>query len=216
VPSSFFYAPINLPSAQTLPATAVTSTGATLNGSGNDGGQGAAGLGNSSYHFVWGTSPSSLSNSTSSTSFSGLLAATANLSGLTSGDRYYFALVVENSIATSQGGTVAFETTTNLPTLLSPLGNLVGPGPVTLSWQYNSGGATGGQTAFAIEITGSIPGLGSGTFYWNAGTESWQSAVVWNSSSESSAVIPASALTPNSSFTWSVATEDANGESGFA
>jgi hypothetical protein len=214
VPSSFFYAPINVPSAQTLPATAVTSTGATLNGSGNDGGQGAAGLGNSSYHFVWGTSPSSLSNSTSSTSFSGLLAATANLSGLTSGERYYFALVVENSIATSQGGAVAFETTTNLPTLLSPLGNLVGPGPVTLSWQYNSGGATGGQTAYSLQLVGTVPSLGSGTFYWTG--SGWTTTQTWVSSTAQSVTIPAALFTPNSTYSWTVATEDAAGQGPFA
>jgi hypothetical protein len=42
-------------------------------------------------------------------------------------------VVATNSLASAAGLVVAFETTTNIPALLSPLANLVGPGLVSLA-----------------------------------------------------------------------------------
>ena len=215
--NSFTYATIVAPSAVTAPSGQVTPTTATVYGTVGDGGEYAASGGFSTCTFHWGTTPA-FGNS-SGPSFSGVgVGLSASLTSLTPGTRYYFAVAATNSVGTVFGQTLTFETTTNVPTLLAPPNCSSGgppPGPLPFSWQYNSGGAVGGQTGYSLQLTGIVPGeSGAGPWYWTG--SGWTATVTWISSSAQSVTVPAANLTPNTAYSWTVATEDANGQSGYA
>ncbi len=92
------------PAVITLPATAVTGTTATLNGSVNPNGIAT------NYHFECGTT-TSYGNATSTVSAgSGSTAVnvSANISGLTSGTTYHFRIAGTNSAGTSNGSDLTF------------------------------------------------------------------------------------------------------------
>ncbi len=94
----------NNPNVATLPATAVTATSATLNGTLNPNGLAT------SYHFEYGTS-TSYGNSTSTISAgSGTsdIAVNADISGLIAGTPYHFRLVAVNSDGTTNGNDLTF------------------------------------------------------------------------------------------------------------
>jgi hypothetical protein len=92
------------PAITTSPATAITGTTATLNGSVNP-----EGLATTAY-FQWGTSSSFGSTTSSQSIGSGTTSVTitANLTGLTAGTTYYFRVVGTNSTATNYGATATF------------------------------------------------------------------------------------------------------------
>ena len=216
----FTYATILAPAATTGPASGVLTSSAIVSGTVGDGGQGAASGVDSSCSFDWGTTPA-LGNVTSGApaNFTGVgQSVVASLTGLTASTRYYFRVAATNSVGTTYGQTLSFETTTNVPTLLTPAAASQGgppPGPVTFSWTYNPGGASGGQTGYSLQLTGIVPGeSGAGPWYWTG--SGWTATVTWISSSAQSVTVPAANLTPNTAYSWTVATEDANGQSGYA
>lgn len=95
------------PSANTAPATAVSGSGATLNGSLNPNGQ------STSYSFQYGTSTAYGANTTSTSAGSGSSAMTVStdISGLAESTTYHFRIVATNSSGTTYG---ADETLTTL------------------------------------------------------------------------------------------------------
>jgi hypothetical protein len=92
------------PTALAESATAVTSTGATLNALVNL--EGLTG----SYYFAYGTSSTSLTSSTATVSLSqsGTVPVSAALTGLTAGTTYYFKVVVTTAGGSASGATLSF------------------------------------------------------------------------------------------------------------
>jgi hypothetical protein len=212
MPSTLTYAAITAAYAMTNGATVTTTTTATLSGTVSDGGQSAMGGGNSTYLFRWGTSSTLASySSTTATNFTGYGAnAAASIAGLTGGTVYYFQVLSTNATGTAAGPILSFETTTNIPTLVSPSpGQPLGAGPVTFLWNYNSGGASGGQLGYSLKLTGNVPTLGAGTWFWTG--SAWTGSATLLSGSQQSVTIPAAFFSVNTAYTWTVATEDANG-----
>jgi hypothetical protein len=136
--------------------------------------------------------------------------------GLAASTKYFYRVTATNSVGTTYGQTSWFETSTNAPILLTPQsGSSMASQPVTFAWAYVSGGASGGQTGYSLQITGVVPGQsGSGPWYWTG--SAWTATQTWISSTAQSVTIPAANLTPNGSYSWTVATEDANGKGPFA
>ena len=88
----------------TQPATSITTTSGTLNGTVNPNGA------STTYHFDWGTTLA-YGNSTSSQSAgtgSAPIPESANLTGLTTGTTYHFRIVATNSAGTSYGDDMTF------------------------------------------------------------------------------------------------------------
>jgi len=214
-----------MPSAVTSPATGVTASLATLQGIVGDGGQSAAGGGTSTWQFQWGTDPAFGSySSTTATSFSGInVSVSANLSGLSASTKYYVRATATNLAGTFIGPVSSFETSLPFATGLMPSDGTgsVASG-VTFSWTYNSGGASGGQTAYSLKVTGTVPGhSGTGPWYWTG--SAWTSTQTWVSSSASSVTIGSAFFLPNAStwlssnaYTWTVALQDAAGQGAYA
>jgi hypothetical protein len=205
------FAQITAAYAMTNGATVTTTTTATLSGTVSDGGQSSLGGGNSTYLFQWGTSSTLASySSTTATNFTGYGTSAAASISVTASTVYYFRVTSTNAVGTAVGPILSFETTTNIPTLVSPLpGAPLGAGPVTFLWGYNSGGASGGQMGYSLKLTGSVPTQGAGTWYWTG--SAWSGSATLLSGSQSSVTIPAAFFSVNTSYTWTVATEDANG-----
>lgn len=102
-----------------------------------------------------------------------------------------------------------------VPTLTSPangsyidLASAGGP----FQWNYNSGGATGGETGYHFRIKAA----GGSYQYWNASSNSLQSSDVANTSTATTLTLPASLLVDGTTYNWSVASVDAGGTSPFA
>jgi beta-xylosidase len=94
------------PQATTGAPSAVTPTGATLNGTVNPNGA------STSYYFEWGTSVAYGNRTSESSSGSGrtAVAVSAALSGLTGATTYHFRLVARNARGTSRGSNATFTT----------------------------------------------------------------------------------------------------------
>ena len=107
----------NDPTVTTLPATAVTNTSATLNGTVNPNGL------PTDYHFEWGPTISYGNSTPITAAGSGSAAVTvdANITSLTPGTTYHNRLVAQNSSGTTYGSDVAF----------IPGGAIVSTNPVT-------------------------------------------------------------------------------------
>lgn len=206
------------PTASMSPASVTGSTTATLYGVLSDGYQSAAGGGDSSYQFQYGTSATFASyTSTTSTAFSGMgTGVSASVTGLTSGSRYYARVVATNDTATTTGNAVSFEYVAGgMPQLIGPGSAVLAGTAVTFSWTYTSGGASGGQTGYSLQVTGTVPGeSGSGPWYWTG--SAWSGSATWITSTASSVTIPATYFSPNVSYSWTVATEDAGGQGPYA
>jgi phosphodiesterase/alkaline phosphatase D-like protein len=105
------FATIQPPSASTGAASAITTTTATLTGSVNPNGVATT------YHFDYGTTPgygsSTPATAAGSASTSGT--ATANLTGLTPGTKYYFRLVATSVGGTTDGSQASLTTATPPP-----------------------------------------------------------------------------------------------------
>ena len=130
------------PSASTMPATSVSSSGATLDGSVNPNGLATT------YYFEYGTSTSYGSTTTSSSAGSGTAAAaeSAGLSGLSASTTYDFQLVATNADGTSDGGNVTFTTSSSTVTPPpTPTLYYETTGGVTNTWSdYGDAGGTEG------------------------------------------------------------------------
>lgn len=210
------YNPISAPSATTSAASSVGSTTATVNGTVGDGGQNGSGDPNSSqYFFQYGTDPGLAgASNTSSTAFNGTgQTATTNLTGLTVNTTYYFRVVATNDAGTTYGSILSFSTLglPNAPTLTSPANNFADPAQsssTTFAWTYNTGGAGGGETNYALKLTtGGIDSWWNGTAL--VGTETYVAEATTKT-------IPAAILSPSVTYLWTVSSQDANGKGPYA
>ena len=210
------YTAITASSATSLAASSVGSTVATLNGTVGDGGQGAAGGGNSSYYFQYGTSSTLIgAASTSSTAFSGTgQAASTAVTGLVVNTTYYFRVVSVNRVGTTYGSILSFSTLglPNPPTLNTPTNGTAQNAQtsgVAFAWTYNTGGAGGGETAYALKLT-----TGGVDYWWN-GT-ALQLTEIYITTAATSVTVPAAILAPNVTYLWTVSSQDANGKGAYA
>ena len=115
------------PQVTTEPATSVTETTATINGTGTSNGA------SSTVTFTWGTSPTLASGNTTVTAPQSPLSITASsapvsaaLTGLTGGTTYYFRTTIQNVNGTVNGIIRQFTTTTAVTTNDDALGRVVG------------------------------------------------------------------------------------------
>jgi hypothetical protein len=236
VANSFSYAPYQIPNAGnclTSPASSnVTATSAIVTSNVWDGGAALAGAGDYAFSCSFevstdpgfGSSSGEVSNVSVEFAPWGFLPAAPSMMGLATGTvidltpstRYYFRVTMTNALGTGYGAVGTFETSTNVPTLVSPLQNGgVANGPVTFTWLYNPGGAGGGQTGYCLQITGPVPGQsGNGPWYWTG--SGWSGTATWITSTAQTVTIPASFFDLNTRYSWTVATEDANGQGPFA
>lgn len=210
------YNPISSPSATTGSATSVGSTTATLNGTVDDGGQNGSGDPNSShYYFQYGTDPTFVTNTqTSQIAFNGTgQAASQAITGLAVNTTYYCRVIAVNDAGTTFGTSTSFSTLglPNAPTLTSPANGAAvnaQTGGVTFAWTYNSGGAGGGETNYALKLT-----TGGVDHWWN-GT-ALQSTEIYVAEATTK-TIPSGILSPSVTYLWTVSSQDANGKGPYA
>ncbi|MCX6277795.1 MAG: hypothetical protein NT004_06840 [Bacteroidetes bacterium] len=170
----------NAPAVATLPATSVTGTTATINGTVNPNGLATT------YYFQWGTTTSYGTNTTTTSAGSGAVAVSvnANLTGLTGGTTYHYRLTATNSDGTSYGSDFTFTpgaaaVTTTAATFItlnsaSSGGNVTTDGGSTVTargvcWATTASPViTGNHTTDGSGIgvfTSSITGLSANTLY---------------------------------------------------
>ena len=167
--------------AVTSPATKVTLTSATLNGSLNPHGRATT------WYFEYGTSKSygtktALQSAGAGTSAIGV---SASISGLTTGRTYHYRLVATNTAATAQGSDVTFSTTavptavtgasTGVAATSATLNGTVNPNGQATSWYFEYGTTTGygsttssknaGSGVANVKVATSLSGLASGATY---------------------------------------------------
>ncbi len=122
-----------IPVASTGQASAVTATSATLGGTVNPEGL------DTSYDFIYGTSPTSLGSQTTTLdagSGSGQVTASAPVSGLSAGQTYYYALVATNSSGSTTGSSTQLFTTGALSLSPPPVQALLGhPAATTATFE---------------------------------------------------------------------------------
>jgi subtilase family serine protease len=136
------------PTATTGTATSVTATTATLAASVNPDGA------DTSVSFLWGTS-STLTGASSTTaqdlgSGTTSVPATANLTGLTAGTKYYFQVVAKNSVGTTDGTIATFTTTGGVVAGTFAISGT----PVTVA----AGATTGNTSTITVTPTGGFTG----------------------------------------------------------
>jgi trimeric autotransporter adhesin len=174
----------SLPTVATGQGSSVGSATATLSGTVNPSGA------DTTYHFEYGTSASSLSSSAAALD-AGTGAAdvsvTANLTGLQPGLTYYFRLVATNALGTVDGGQVTFVTlaaaaptvtsasASNLLTTTATLNGSINPNgaDTTYRFEYGTTAAYGSKTATvdagsgtaAVQVSASLTGLKPDTAY---------------------------------------------------
>lgn len=210
------YNPISNPSATSNAASGVGSTTATLNGTVGDGGQNGSGDPNhSAYHFQYGTDPGLAgATSTSPVNFDGTgQAASQSLTGLTANTTYYFRVVAVNDAGSTNGSILSFSTLglPNAPTLTSPINNTsenAQTTSTTFAWTYNSGGAAGGETNYALKLT-----TGGVDQWWNGTSLVSTETYVTEATTKT---IPAAVLAPSVTYLWTVSSQDANGKGPYA
>jgi len=157
----------NQPTVTTTGATAITATGATLNGTINPNGLA------STFHFEWGTSLAYGNNTTSTSAGSGISAVPVNasISGLTGGTIYYFRLDGTNSDGTTNANYMnftagaAFDTTTRASAITASTatsgGNVLSDGGVAVTARGVCWGTSANPTLSGNHTT---DGSGVGTF----------------------------------------------------
>ncbi len=100
------------------------------------------------------------------------------------------------------------------PTLTAPANNSysdIDAGD-NFTWNYNTGGATGGQTGYSLRRKMS----GGNYSYWNAGGSAFQSTDLNNVSTSSSISFSAGVWPDGRTYNWSAATRDTGGEGPYA
>jgi hypothetical protein len=138
------------------------------------------------------------------------------LSGLTPGATYHYRIVGTNAAGTTYGVDASFTTNgfPNPPTLTSPangVANSIWQTGQTFAWTYNTGGAGGGQTQYAIKVTPA-----GGADQWWTGS-AWAGTETWIVSAAGSVAIAAGNFSSIvSSYQWTVNTKDANGTGTYA
>jgi macrolide-specific efflux system membrane fusion protein len=125
------------PTVVTGSASAVGTSSATLGGSVTPGGL------DTTYYFVYGTSPTSLSATTPTTdagsSATGSVPASVTVSGLVAGQNYYFELVASNSSGTTDGSVALFTTASATATAATGQASAIGSTTATLTGSVNPG-----------------------------------------------------------------------------
>jgi hypothetical protein len=210
------YNPISNPSSTTNAASGVGSTTATANGTVGDGGQNGSGDPNhSKYYFQYSTDSGLVgATNTAQTNFDGTgQAASIGITGLTINTTYYFRVIAVNDAGTTYGSILSFATLglPNAPTLTSPANGAAvaaQSSSTAFAWTYNTGGAGGGETNYALKLT-----TGGIDYWWNGSalvtTETYVTEVTTKT-------IPAGILTPNVTYLWTVSSQDANGKGPYA
>ena len=126
------------PGASTGQATNVTASSATLSGTVNPGGQPGA------YAFRWGTAPDALDKHTDEIG-TGVLSSptgeTTDVSGLSAGTRYYFAMVAENGSGTATGSVGSFTTQPGPPVVSNVNVDTVSDTTADVSFSLDPAGA---------------------------------------------------------------------------
>ena len=186
------------PSTATGPASSVTATSATLNGSVNP-----TGL-STTYYFQYGTTASYGSNtkSTSAGSGTGNVSASAGISSLTCNITYHYRLVATNSAGTSYGSDKTF-TTSDCP---------ADPPTVT------TGSATS-VTATSATLNGTVnPNGASTTYYFQYGTTTSYGSTTLSTSAGSgtgsvSVSVDISGLTSNATYHYRLVATNSAGTS---
>ena len=210
------YNPISAPSATTNAASGIGSTAATLNGTAGDGGQNGSGDPNSSHYYFQYSTDSGLAGATntSQVAFNGTgQAASQGITGLLANTTYYYRLVTVNDAGTTVGSILNFSTLglPNAPTLTSPANNAAvnaQSGSVAFAWTYNSGGAAGGETNYALKLT-----TGGTDYWWNGTGLVTTETYVTEATTKT---IPAGILAPTVTYLWTVSSQDANGKGPYA
>ena len=177
-------APQNPPTVTTSAATAITTAGATLNGSVNPNGLATT------YYFQYGTTTTYGSQTASTSAGSGSAAVNVNaaVTGLTAGTLYHFRLVATSSAGSTNGADLTFTTTTaqSPPTVTTSAASSVGQTGATLNgsvnpngqattyyFQYGTTTSYGSQTASTsagsgsadVPVNAAVSGLTAGTLY---------------------------------------------------
>jgi multidrug efflux pump subunit AcrA (membrane-fusion protein) len=125
------------PTVVTGSASAVGPSSATLSGSVTPGGL------DTTYYFVYGTSPTSLTSTTPTAdagSATGSVPVGVSVSGLAPGQNYYFELVATNSSGTTDGSLALFTTASATATATTGQASAIGSTTATLTGSVNPGG----------------------------------------------------------------------------
>ena len=175
------------PVPQTGTATAITSTGATLNGTVNANGRPAT------YWFEYGKTTSYGGKTTVTSAGSGTApaSATATISGLAANTTYHFRLDATSDAGTALGNDVSFTTAGGIPVSApsvttrpatsvtssgAKLNGAVNPGGQTTTWYFDYGTTAGyGQKTpvttinggtKAVSVSADVSGLGAGIYHF--------------------------------------------------
>ncbi len=185
------------PSATTSAATAIGNTGATLRGTINAHGA------TTTYTFEWGTSTAfgNITTPQNGGSATADAAVQATLSGLTPRQTYYYRLVAVNAQGTTRGAVQSFTTTgpAVAPTVTTTAASNVAQTSALLRGTVNPRGQA---TTFTFEY-GTTTSFGQITSVDTAG----------NHSSTVPVSLPASGLTPNTTYLYRIVATNATGTS---
>lgn len=132
------------PTATTEPADSVEQTQADLESDVNFDGEAGG------YHFLWGTSPTDLSNVTSEMGAGELSSPTPEpqtITGLSPGTTYYYQVVADDATSSASGATESF-TTLSAPPVISNVIASVTDTTATIDFSVDPGGA---DTTYSVE-----------------------------------------------------------------
>jgi macrolide-specific efflux system membrane fusion protein len=124
------------------------------------------------YYFVYGTSPTSLSSTTPTVdagSATGSVPASVTVSGLVAGQNYYFELVASNSSGTTDGSLSLFTTASAMASATTGQASAIGSTTATLTGSVNPGAL---DTSDQFEYGTSATALSSSTPTFNDGAGS--------------------------------------------
>jgi hypothetical protein len=121
------------PTATTTPATGISQTGATLNGTVNPGGEAA------SVYFAYGTGVLNhfTPTNTITSNLNGIQAQSAALTGLSPTTQYQFQLIVVNSLGSTSGNVLNFTTLGSVPTTITLAPTAIGSTNATMNGSVN-------------------------------------------------------------------------------
>jgi phosphodiesterase/alkaline phosphatase D-like protein len=189
---------VQAPVVTTGSASSVTTSSATISGTVNDEGQATT------YHFEWGTSSTSYSNSTTETlDGSGTIddGVSADLTGLQAGTTYYYRIVATNPSGTTDGAQGSFTT----DALAAPA--------------VSTGSATSVTTTSAT-IAGTVNAEGQSTTYhfdWGTSSSSYGNSTTVTSDGSGTTNDAVSAnltgLQPNTTYYYRIVATNATGTS---